>query len=73
MTEQPTVLLTAATGNVGPHAARHLLAAGASVRALVLKDDPARDRLPPGVRVHEGDLGDPDSLNPRWTAWTACS
>jgi uncharacterized protein YbjT (DUF2867 family) len=64
MTEQPTVLVTAATGNVGPHAAAHLLRAGARVRALVLKDDPDIARLPQGVELHYGDLAVPESLDP---------
>ncbi|MFD7923237.1 NAD(P)H-binding protein [Streptomyces sp. NPDC059740] len=64
MTDRPqTVLITAATGNVGPHAARHLLAAGARVRALVLPDDPNTGRLPDGVEAHQGDLADPASLD----------
>ncbi|MBD2892420.1 NAD(P)H azoreductase [Actinomadura sp. RB99] len=57
------VLITAATGNVGPHAARHLLEAGVSVRALVVKDDPNIGRLPAGVELVEGDLGDPGSID----------
>ncbi|WP_329225579.1 NAD(P)H-binding protein [Streptomyces canus] len=59
-----TVLITAATGNVGPHAAAGLLKQGAAVRALVLKDDPAIERLPDGVELFYGDLADPDSLDP---------
>ncbi|MEU4805710.1 NAD(P)H-binding protein [Actinosynnema sp. NPDC023587] len=64
MSDQPTVLITAATGNVGPHAAAELLARGARVRALVLPDDPAVGRLPAEVEVFRGDLGDPDSVDP---------
>lgn len=63
MTEQKTVLVTAATGNVGPHAVRRLLDAGVTVRALVLKDDPNTGRLPEGTELYEGDLRDPDSLD----------
>ncbi|MFF3907755.1 NAD(P)H-binding protein [Streptomyces sp. NPDC001848] len=63
MTAQPTVLVTAATGNVGPHACAHLLRAGARVRALVLKDDPHVTRLPDGVEVYHGDLAVPESLD----------
>jgi uncharacterized protein YbjT (DUF2867 family) len=63
MTVPCKVLITAATGNVGPHAAAHLMAAGASVRALVVKDDPNIGRLPAGVETVEGDLGDPDSID----------
>jgi uncharacterized protein YbjT (DUF2867 family) len=57
-----TILVTGATGNVGPHAVAQLLAAGANVRALVLKDDPNLHRLPDGVEPHYGDLADPDSV-----------
>jgi uncharacterized protein YbjT (DUF2867 family) len=64
MTEQPTVLITAATGNVGPYAASHLLRRGARVRALVLENDPGIARLPEGVEVHYGDLAVPESLDP---------
>jgi uncharacterized protein YbjT (DUF2867 family) len=63
MTAQPTVLVTAATGNVGPHACAHLLRSGARVRALVLKDDPHVTRLPDGVEVYHGDLAVPESLD----------
>src|SRR3954452_3080717 len=57
-----TVLVTGATGNVGPYAVSQLLEAGAAVRALVLKDDPNLHRLPEGVELHYGDLADPDSV-----------
>lgn len=63
MPKKNTVLVTAATGNVGPHAVAQLLQAGADVRALVLKDDPNIGRLPAGVELFEGDLADPDSLD----------
>ncbi|MGP4087157.1 NAD(P)H-binding protein [Streptomyces sp. KR55] len=63
MTAQNVVLVTAATGNVGPHAVAHLLEADARVRALVLPDDPNIGRLPDGVEIFHGDLGDPDSLD----------
>jgi uncharacterized protein YbjT (DUF2867 family) len=64
MTKDNTVLVTAATGNLGPHAVTQLLEAGVTVRALVLRDDPNIGRLPDGVELHYGDLGDPDSLDP---------
>jgi uncharacterized protein YbjT (DUF2867 family) len=63
MNEQRTVLVTAATGNVGPHAVRHLLDAGARVRALVIAGDPNLGRLPAGVETYVGDLAHPDSLD----------
>jgi uncharacterized protein YbjT (DUF2867 family) len=63
MTEACKVLITGATGNVGPYAAAHLLAAGARVRALVLPGDPMVSRLPADVELVEGDLSAPDSLD----------
>ncbi|MDR3081386.1 MAG: NAD(P)H-binding protein [Streptomyces sp.] len=63
MPKKNTVLVTAATGNVGPHAVAQLLETGADVRALVLKDDSNIGRLPAGVELFEGDLTDPDSLD----------
>jgi uncharacterized protein YbjT (DUF2867 family)/predicted MFS family arabinose efflux permease len=57
------ILVTGATGNVGPHAIAELIEQGAEVRALVLPDDPGAAELPACVDVHRGDLGDPDSLD----------
>ncbi|MFL6119154.1 NAD(P)H-binding protein [Actinophytocola sp.] len=62
MPTESRVLVTAATGNVGPHAVAGLLDAGAGVRALVLPDDPAADRLPAAVERHVGNLSDVDSV-----------
>lgn len=64
MPDKQVVLVTAATGNVGPHAVRELVAAGATVRAFVLKDDPLADRLPSEVELYHGDLADPSTLEP---------
>lgn len=64
MPEQRTVLVTAATGNVGPHVASQLLDEGVAVRALVLDGDPHIAKLPDGVELYYGDLADPDSLDP---------
>ncbi|WP_369916101.1 NAD-dependent epimerase/dehydratase family protein [Plantactinospora sp. KBS50] len=72
MNDQRTVLVTGATGNVGPHAVAQLLAAGVQVRALVLADDPNLGRLPAGVRLCTGDLARTASTR-RWTGWTPCS
>ena len=63
MASPATVLVTAATGNVGPHAVAELLRAGATVRALVLPDDPRAGELPDGTQLCEGDLADPESLD----------
>lgn len=56
------VLVTAATGTVGTHVVRSLLAAG--VRPRVLSRDPARAqaRLGEGVEVAVGDFGEPESV-----------
>lgn len=63
MSARNVVLVTAATGNLGPHAVAHLLNTGATVRALVLPDDPNAGRLPAGVEIVHGDLAVPDSLD----------
>jgi uncharacterized protein YbjT (DUF2867 family) len=63
MSQPCTVLITAPTGNVGPYAARQLLDAGVSVRALVLRGDPEIGRLPEGVEIAYGDLADLDSVD----------
>lgn len=55
-----TILVAGATGNVGRHLVRHLLAAGQRVRALTR--DPARADLPPGAEVVAGNLADPEGL-----------
>lgn len=62
MTTSTTVLVTAPTGTIGPHAIRQLLDAGVNVRALALVDDPAAADLPDGVDVVRGDLSDPASV-----------
>lgn len=53
-------LVMGGTGKVGSHAVRHLLSRGHSVR--VLSRTPATARVPAGVEVVGGDLGDPESL-----------
>ncbi|NLU68552.1 NAD(P)H-binding protein [Streptomyces sp. HNM0574] len=63
MAKQQRVLVTGATGNVGPHAVAQLLDAGVETRALVLENDPNSDRIPPGAEVFHGSLADPDSLD----------
>jgi uncharacterized protein YbjT (DUF2867 family) len=57
---RPTILVTGATGNVGRHVVSHLLAAGATVRALTRQ--PATPQLPADVERFVGDLRDPTSL-----------
>jgi dihydroflavonol-4-reductase len=59
------VLITGATGFIGSHVARELLAAGYEVRALVRPAAPkraARNPLDPRLEVAPGDLRDPKSL-----------
>lgn len=55
-----TVLVTGATGKVGGQAVTLLRDGGVPVRALVR--DPASARLPDGVEVARGDLGEPGGL-----------
>lgn len=64
MSDKTTVLITGATGNIGPHIAAQLIEAGVTVRALVLPGDPHATRLPAGVEAFTGDLADPESLEP---------
>src|SRR3954469_7800261 len=55
-----TILVTAATGNVGRNVVEQLVKRGADVRALVR--DPSKAKFPSGVEVVQGDLLDVDSL-----------
>ncbi|MER7746555.1 NAD(P)H-binding protein [Streptomyces bacillaris] len=55
-----TMLVTGATGHVGRHVVRRLVAAGHSVRALTRDADAAA--FPEGVTVFEGDLLRPDTV-----------
>src|SRR5438105_3418194 len=63
MSTESRILITAPTGNVGPHAAAWLVEAGIPVRALVLEDDPAVGKLPEQVEICHGDLADPDTMD----------
>lgn len=56
-----TILTVGSTGNIGSQVVRELASRGATVRALV-KDDPAKVDLPPGVEAVQGDTMDPDSM-----------
>jgi uncharacterized protein YbjT (DUF2867 family) len=56
------ILITGATGTVGRALLDRLLEAGTPVRALTR--DPQQARVPAGVEVVGGDLGDEDSLKP---------
>ena len=59
------VLVTGATGFIGNHAVRHLLASGFDVSALVRPQRLTRDSVDSfltGARIFEGDILDPDSL-----------
>jgi nucleoside-diphosphate-sugar epimerase len=58
----PTVLLTGGAGFVGGHLARELVAAGATVRALLRRPEADAALAALGATPVRGDLGDPDSL-----------
>ncbi|MDO4240867.1 SDR family oxidoreductase, partial [Micrococcus sp.] len=57
MTER--FLITAATGQVGPYAARALVDRGHAVRALVIEGDERASVLPDEVEIVTGSLDDP--------------
>ena len=57
-----TVLVTGATGFVGPHVAHALRAREAAVRALVRRPERGTRLVAWGVELAEGDVGDPVSL-----------
>lgn len=57
-----TILVTGATGNIGRHIVRDLLATGRKVRAMIRNPDASG--LPAGVDVVPGDLTAPSSLPP---------
>jgi uncharacterized protein YbjT (DUF2867 family) len=57
-----TALVTGASGNVGGHVVRELVARGVSVRAFVRDPRRAADRLGAGVDLAVGDFADPASL-----------
>jgi uncharacterized protein YbjT (DUF2867 family) len=59
MTEQRTILVIGATGNVGQQVVSQLLATGAAVRAFVR--DPAA-ALPDGAEAVRGNLSEPETL-----------
>lgn len=55
-------LVTGAAGYLGLTVTSQLIDQGANVRALVLKNDPARQYIPAGAEVFEGDLTDKETL-----------
>lgn len=57
-------LLTGAAGFLGGNIARQLIDRGDSVRAFVLRNDPAIHYVPAECEIFEGDLTDKDSLRP---------
>jgi uncharacterized protein YbjT (DUF2867 family) len=57
-----SVLLFGATGRVGPHVARELVARGTPVRALVRDPERAAPVLPGAVELVPGDFTDVDSV-----------
>lgn len=62
MTNEPTLLVVGARGNVGRYLTPELVAGGARVRLLLR--DPAKRPGPAGTEVAVGDLADPGSLGP---------
>lgn len=60
MTER--FLITAATGQVGPHVARSLVDKGHAVRALVVEGDERASVLPDEVETVTGSLDDPATI-----------
>ncbi len=56
------ILITGATGFIGRHLTRDLLASGSTVRALVHSAERARGLFGDRVEIVLGDLGDPGSL-----------
>ena len=57
-------LITGAAGYLGLTVTNQLVTKGANIRALILKNDPARKFIPAGVAMYEGDLTDKESLRP---------
>lgn len=57
-----TVLVLGSTGNIGPYVVEALVAQGTPVRALVRDVDKARERLPEGVEIVEGDFEDAPTI-----------
>jgi uncharacterized protein YbjT (DUF2867 family) len=57
-----TILVTGATGNVGGHVVRALIARGAPVRAFVRDRDKAARLFGPEVELAAGDLADRESI-----------
>ncbi len=60
-------LLTGAAGNLGSNVSRNLIAAGETVRALVLNGDTAIDRVPKEAEICSGDILDVSSLEKFFT------
>ena len=56
-------LLTGAAGFLGSNICQQLLERGDSVRAFVLKGDPAVKYIPDGVEIFEGDLCSGEDCN----------
>ena len=57
------IFLTGVTGKIGGETAKHLIAEGASLRALVRDDAKAADLKAAGVELVVGDIADADAVN----------
>jgi uncharacterized protein YbjT (DUF2867 family) len=61
--EEPVILVTGATGNIGSELVRLLAEAGAPARALVRSPDKATSIQRPGLETALGDFEQPDTLD----------
>jgi nucleoside-diphosphate-sugar epimerase len=61
------IFITGATGFIGGHIARKLMAQGHHVTALVRDPDRARDLADLGIQLSIGDIGAKDSMRPAMT------
>ena len=55
-------LVTGATGFTGSHLVRSLVADGVPVRVIARSAERARQLLPDGVEIIEGDIADPEVI-----------
>jgi dihydroflavonol-4-reductase len=58
----PLTLVTGATGFTGSHLVRSLVADGVAVRVIARSAERAREILPDGIEIVEGDIADPEVI-----------